>query len=103
MAKRTHTVISGILALIGACKVEASTGLTPEQKEVEINTALDILTDSDAITVTEIADEGIEFRQEAEQLLQDNGIDPREFRRGQALDGLRAMLEGGDEQHKIEG
>ena len=95
MAKRNHSVTQAIEIMIGAIRAEHDTTLTAEQKSAVINQAMDCIQDSDVLTVGEIADEGIDFRLEADRMLTEAGIDPAQFRRQQALGPLQAILGNG--------
>ena len=71
MAKKTHSIRQAITALAGAARAEANGTLTAEEKSEAVNGEMDVLEDSDFMTVAAEADERIdeEVRQEAERLL----------------------------------
>ncbi len=93
MAKRTHNVTMAMRAIIGAIRAENDLSLSAEERSAVINQAMDVVEDSDVLTVGEITDEGIEIRMEAERILEDAGIDPAEFRRRNALGNVRRIAE----------
>ena len=66
MAKRTNTIAQAILAVAAAARAEVNGELTAEQKAAAVNSAMDVLEDSDAITAVEYQQEAIDARLDAE-------------------------------------
>jgi len=88
MAKKT--LVDAIRAAVQMESVKVDPTLSAEEKQKQVNEQLAIVSDSNLLELGAIGDEGIELRHEAEQILGEAGINPREYRRENALAGVRA-------------
>jgi hypothetical protein len=94
--RRTNSIVGAISAVTAALRLESIPNPTDEQKQ-QIHDAkvkaADVIDDSGMVTLAEVGDDGIETMHQAEAILEEAGIDPVEFQRQNALDGVRAVAE----------
>ncbi len=79
MAKQ-FSVTQAIAAIAKGARAEVDPTLTAEEKSAKVNEAMNVLENSDFVTLAENADEGIaeQARQEAERLLAEQAADEEE-------------------------
>lgn len=88
MAKKT--LVNAIQAAINMESIKVNVNLNPDEKQTQVNEQLAIIADSNFNTLGAMGDELIDLREQAEQILGEAGIDPKQFRADNALAGVRA-------------
>lgn len=65
--RRTNSIKGALSAVTTAIRAEADGTLTPEAKEAVINNAMDVVDDSNFVTLAENVDEAIELKHQVEE------------------------------------
>ncbi len=95
---KTKTLVDAISAAIKLEAIKADADLSVEQKQEKIGKELDTIANSNFSVLGEMGDEMIDLRDQAETILNNAGIDPAEYRRANALEGVRAAAQAAVEE-----
>ena len=103
--RKTNNIFDAIAAIADAVVLDTKPNKTEEEQQ-QIHEAtkigVEMLKDSNLVTLAAHADDFVETRHQVDEVFEDNGIDPVQFARDNALAGAQATVEAiaaaGDQQ-----